>query len=452
MEDIFEYKNYHFIGIGGVSMSALAILLHKMGKNVSGSDCKCQRLEQLKKIGIKVFTKFNISNLKNVDLFVYNYAISNDNPEMLYARENNIPIIDRASFLGNFAKQYNDVISIAGTHGKTTTTAMISNVLLRVGLMPTIHIGGDYDLIGGNCYLGANKYFITEACEFKESFLSLDSTVGIINNIEEEHMDYYKSKDKLIKAFKKFANNSKIVVINNELKDLFASFNTVTFGIDNGDYYAKDLRQSKGQYNFALYKKQEYMGRVKLKVGGKYNVLNALACFACCDQLGIDNKQIILALNVFDNVRRRFELIGNVGSIDIITDYAHHPTEIANAIDVALQKYGKVYCVFQPHTYSRTKTLFDKFIKCFDKVESLAILPTYASREKYQYEGSAEALFEAICNKKVIMIRNQNELNKCLECVDVGCILFVGAGDIIDIAQRYYHYINKKHKKAIKKS
>ena len=237
MENILKFNKYHFVGIGGISMSALALLLHKMGKNVSGSDVKCTKLQELKKNGIKTFVGFDKKHIKDCDIVIYNYAVQNNNPEIEYAKEKKLLVLDRATFLGYFANLFSKTISVAGTHGKTTTTAMISCGLLRAGMMPTVHIGGDYKLINGNCYLGANKFFVTEACEFRESFLSLNSYIGIITNIEEEHLDYYKNKNNLIRAFQKFANNCANLIVNYNIKCYFQK--AKTFGINNGDYCAK---------------------------------------------------------------------------------------------------------------------------------------------------------------------------------------------------------------------
>ena len=445
MENILNFKNYHFVGIGGISMSALASLLHKMGKNVSGSDVKCDKLQKLKDSGIKIFVGFDKKHISDCDVVIYNYAVQKDNPEILYAKEKGIIVLDRAKFLGYFAKIFDKTISISGTHGKTTTTAMISCVLLRAGLMPTIHIGGDYKLINGNCYLGANKYFVTEACEFRESFLSLSSYIGIIINIEEEHLDYYKNKHNLISAFQKFANNCQNLIVNYNIKDYFSS--AITFGIDNGDYCAKNLKNKKGTYTFDLFIRGEYICKIALKVGGKFNVLNALACIACCDYMNIERKKIFNALMMFENVDRRFELLGNINGVDIIQDYAHHPTEIKNTIRLAKQKYDDVFCVYQPHTYSRTKTLFSEFVTCFFNVDHLAILPTYASREDYDYDGSAEALVKALNKENCKAISTYKNLKKWLEGAKEGCILFVGAGNIVDVAKKYYLQLNKKIKK-----
>lgn len=446
MENILKFNKYHFVGIGGISMSALALLLHKMGKIVSGSDVKCTKLQELKKNGIKTFVGFDKKHIKDCDIVIYNYAVQNNNPEIEYAKEKKLLVIDRATFLGYFANLFSKTISVAGTHGKTTTTAMISCGLLRAGMMPTVHIGGDYKLINGNCYLGANKFFVTEACEFRESFLSLNSYIGIITNIEEEHLDYYKNKNNLIRAFQKFANNCANLIVNYNIKCYFKK--AITFGINNGDYCAKNLKNKKGNYTFDLYIYGEYICKIALKVGGKFNVLNALACVACCDYLGIDKKRIINALMMFENVDRRFEVLGNINGVDIIQDYAHHPTEIKNSIKLAIQKYGNVYCVFQPHTYSRTKTLFSKFVSCFSCLNHLAILPTYASRENYDYDGSAEALVKAINKDNCRVMTNYTNLKKWLEEAKEGCILFVGAGNIIEVAKKYYFQANKKIKKS----
>lgn len=449
-----KYNKIFLIGICGISMSGLAILLKKLGKTVSGSDINITNTgKKLKNLNIKIFKKHKKSNVKNCDLVVFSGAISSTNPEILYAKENNIEIIERSELLKLISDMYKNVIAISGTHGKTTTTAMISYIFLLSGLNPTIHIGGDFDFINGNVHFGQNEYFITEACEFRDSFLTLCPNESVITNIEKEHLDYFKTFKKEKDSFKKFADKTKnfCFVNGNYAKLLDGCKNVVTFGLKNSNnFYLKNIRQGEDlKYIFDCYKNDVFIGTFKLNIFGKHNLENALATIAVCCEYNIDYKFIYLGLKTFNNVHRRFEYIGNYKNCPVIHDYAHHPTEIYNTIKTAKEVFKKrVVCIFQPHTYSRTKLLINKFSKCFNGLDSLYILKTYSAREKFDYFGSAEYL------NKIISDSNHNftlngvftkkdiikKLNKEDFCNSV--LLFLGAGDIENVCKK----LLKKHK------
>lgn len=442
MEDILNYKNFYLIGIGGVSMTAIAGLLIGLGKTVSGSDLSQDNFSKLNALGATTYLSHQKGRLSNVDIVIYNMAIAPNNPELLEAKALSIPCLTRAEFLGEFAQNFDNVIAIAGTHGKTTTTAMISSILLEDGCLPTIHIGGSWSRIGGCGYLGSNKYFVTEACEYKASFLALHPTYSVVTNIEKEHMDYYRTLHNLYRAFVKFATQTKkIVVCPLRFKKILDKSKAITFGLESGcDYRAINIKSLKGVYKYTLQIGGVNECEVILKVPGKYNVLNSLSAIAVCDMMGIPKQQIIDGLKSFKNVNRRFDVLYQDGSLAIVQDYAHHPTEICNFIETAKKVYGKVYCVFQPHTYSRTKTLLKEFAKCFNGVEKLFLLPTYESREQYDCLGSAEVLCEAVNNSCEIVSDNVFER---LNGVKRGCIAFVGAGDIEHMAQKYAKLFEK---------
>ena len=418
-------------------MSALAKLVADLGYKVAGSDrTKSDITKQLKESGIKVFYSHKSSNIKGQDLIVYSGAIGQDNAELLSAKKNCIDIMERSTFLGKLSKSYKQVIAIAGTHGKTTTTAMIGYAFILAGLNPTIHLGGQSNLLGGNLYKGSNNFFITEACEFRDSFLTLSPNISVITNIEREHLDYFKSFEREIMSFNKFAKKTKeAVFVNFDNKDYFREELNVMFF--NSYFMAKNLSiWQDGKYEFDLYINKKFIEHIKLNICGKYNVSNALAMISVCRFYDISWQVIKLALLTFENVERRFEYLGEFGSNVVVSDYAHHPTEIANAIKTCQEKYNKQpVCVFQPHTYSRTKLLINEFVDVFLHVSKLLIVKTYSAREKYEYLGSAEHLCDKLKSKKkysMLQVCNKEEILPLLQKSNLqnSVILFLGAGDI----------------------
>ena len=448
VENLEKYNKIFLIGICGISMSGLAILLKKQGKIVLGSDINVtESVKELKKLNIKVLKKHKKSNVKNCDLVVFSGAIPTNNPEILYAKRNNIEIIERSELLNLISQKYENVIAISGTHGKTTTTAMISYIFMISGFNPTIHLGGNFEFIKGNVYFGGKKYFITEACEFRNSFLSLTPNTSVITNIEKEHLDFFKTFEAEKNSFNKFASQTKLCCIVNGkyLKYFYKTKNIKTFGFSkNNSYYLKNITQGEDlKYIFDCYKNNVFLGTFKLNVFGKHNLENALATIAVCSEYKIDYKFIYLGLKTFTNVHRRFEYMGNYKNCPVIHDYAHHPTEIYNVIKTAKEVFkNKVICIFQPHTYSRTKLLINKFNKCFDGLDSLYILKTYSAREKFDYLGSAEYLKEKLLNNNKHFTVNGvytkkeiiKKLNKENFCNSV--LLFLGAGDIEETCKK----------------
>ena len=437
-----NYNKIFFVGIGGISMSALAMLVKNEGKQVLGSDLtKSKITKNLKSKGIKIFTKHKASNIKDCDLVIFSGAIPSENPEIKMATQKNIPVIERSELLYLISKQYKNVIAISGTHGKTTTTAMIAYIFMLCGLKPTVHIGGEFESINGNIMLGEKEYFITEACEFRGSFLTLKPTVSVINNIEIEHLDYFKNFENIQKSFNKFANQTKkICFVNAKHRPLLKSENNIkTYGFSNSNsLYVRNIKKgSDSKYSFDCYQGKSFIGNFKLNVYGKHNIENALAAISVCLHFGIDYNVIYLGLKSFTNVKRRFEVVGFFKSCMMLHDYAHHPTEILTAIKTCKEVFKKkVVCVFQPHTYSRTKTLIENFSKCFDGLDCLYLLKTYSAREKFEYLGSADYLKDRILksnpNFLVKGVYSKKEFIKTIKKENLySCVLlFLGAGDI----------------------
>ena len=410
IKNLITYKNIYFIGIGGVSMSGIAHTLKHFGFNVYGSDAAdSDTIRSLVDNGIAVTIGHNIENVKKADLVVYTAAISKSDPELLAALEFNIPTMERAVFLGLLTKCFNDTITISGTHGKTTTTSMVSLCFLRANLEPSIQVGAYLKNISGNYIVGNSDYFILEACEYVESFLHFFPKSTIVLNIDNDHLDYFKNIDNIQKAFEKYVKllpADGLLVINGDdsrCLSLVSSSQakTITYGINNtnADYIAKNISfDDNGFPEFDVYKHKEFYSHIKLSVTGKHNVLNALACIAMCSFYKIDSDTIQSALLDFTGANRRMEFKGKMNNnVSVFDDYAHHPTEInATALALKNKKYNKSWTVFQPHTYSRTQNLLDEFANCLLHFDNIIITDIYAAREKNVYGISSKDLADKI--------------------------------------------------------
>lgn len=434
--DIYkDIKKVHFVGIGGISMSALAKLFFAQNIAVSGSDkCAGKMVSQLKDLGITIYNKHSKTNItEDTDLVVYSLAIKEDNPELKIAKKLNIPCIKRGEALGLIAKKYNNIIAISGMHGKTTTTAMVYNIFKFCGKNPTLHIGGEIDEKNKNLIIGDSEFFITEACEYGDSFLSIKNAVSVINNIEKEHLDYFKNLKNIYRSFEKFCNQSKACFVNSSLKNKIATLPDYYVG-KGGNIYGTNLKKSGAGYSFDVYIKEDFYGKIKLKVPGKYNIQNSLSAIAIANYFGLEKDRVILALNSFQNVKMRFERAGYFAGNGIIFDYAHHPTEIKNVIEASKKLgEGKVYVYFQPHTFSRTKSLKNEFAKCFKGADSVFVLKTYKAREVVDKENDEQSLAKIISDNMGIKV-GYGGMSKMLGDIksrkNSGIMLFVGAGDM----------------------
>ena len=442
-------KKVHFIGIGGISMSGLAALLLTKGFKVSGSDFKeSPILDKLRSEGAEVYIGHKRENLQNVDLVVYTAAIPNSNPEILEAKEKNIELMDRAEFLGYIMKGHKYNVAVAGTHGKTTTTSMLSHVTLKADLDPTILVGGELDIIDGNFKIGNSEYFITEACEYKESFLRFSPSVGIILNIDADHLDYYRDLNHIKEAFVKFINiipNDGYLIACAEDKNVqdvikSAKCNVITYGFNTGDIRANNISfDKKGHPTFTVTRNNKDLFEVTLNTTGKHNILNALSVIANSLIFEIPEEAIKEGLLECSGAHKRFEHKGEFNGATIIDDYAHHPVEIKATLDTAnLIPHNKIYVVFQPHTYTRTKTLFDEFTTCFEKADELLLMDIYAAREKDTGLVSSNELGDAIrkTGLNCTNVHSHEEAAEYLKKVakDTDLILTVGAGDVVKVA------------------
>lgn len=447
-----KQKKVHFIGIGGISMSGLAAVLLNNGFKVSGSDSKESKItNSLKEKGAEIYIGHKRENLQNVDLVVYTAAIPNDNPEILEAKENNIHLMDRAEFLGLIMKGHKYNVAVAGTHGKTTSTSMITNITLKGNLDPTILVGGELDIIGGNYRIGSSDYFVTEACEYKESFLKFYPYVGIILNIDADHLDYYRDLNHIIETFKKFSTlipeDGYLIGYNGDknVRGILeeAKCNTLSYGLEDADVIAKNIEfNNKGCATFTVNKKGEDLFTVSLNMPGTHNILNALSTICVGLIFNIPFEKIAEGLNECKGAHKRFEYKGEIDGITIIDDYAHHPVEIQATLNTAKKiPHGKTYCVFQPHTYTRTKTLFDEFTTAFKDSDELILMDIYAAREKDTGLVSSDELGDAIrkTGLKCTNVHSHDEavayLKKVAKKDDM--ILTVGAGDVVIVGEKF---------------
>ncbi len=394
-QQIDQYKNFshiHFVGIGGVSMSSLALILKRQGKIITGSDSgDGPIIAKLTNAGIKVYREHAAKNAIGCELLVYTAAISDNNPELVYARENNIPLMERAVLLGYMMAEYKDSIAVSGTHGKTTVTSLITSVFNAAKKDPTVLVGANLKAIGGNYCLGRSDFSIYEACEYVNSFHHFYPHCGVILNIDEDHLDFFKDLEAIQQSFARFTDNidaDGLLVINGEDKNCdfvrdYYKGEALTFGLsEKEDCYAKNISLCNGYPQFELWYHGEYIIDVALKIPGKHNILNALSTACVALYYGIDPKDIKVGLEAFTGADRRFECRGTCNGATIIDDYAHHPTEIRATLESAKEAAeGKVYVIFQPHTFTRTYYLMDEFAKALSIADHAILTDIYAARE-----------------------------------------------------------------------
>lgn len=441
----------YFVGIGGISMSGLAEILHDAGFQVSGSDWKTSPLTQaLENKGIRISYGESADNIPaQVDCAVLTSAVREDNLEFTAIRERNIPYMFRAELLGQLMKNYATPIAISGTHGKTTTTSMVSEILLQAGTDPTLSIGGMLKSIGGNIRIGKSQYFVTEACEYTNSFLSFYPKVSVILNIDEDHLDFFKDLDDIRNSFRLFAQNlpaDGTLIINGDIDNYEGiieglSCNIITFGRSKAcDYYVSNIRyDSKGGTGFRL-NTPTGVHELNLQVPGEHNILNATAAFVLADTLNLNLEVAAQALYGFRGTDRRFEYKGTIGGVTIIDDYAHHPTEItATLLGSVNYPHDTLWCVFQPHTYSRTKALMDDFAKALSISDKIVLADIYAAREKDTLGISSVDLQKAIqkLGKECFYFPTFEEIEKFLleNCIPGDVLITMGAGDVHKIGE-----------------
>ena len=443
----------YFMGIGGISMSGLAQILIKEGFPVSGSDMKASPLtKQLEEAGAKIAIGQCAANItEDIDLVVYTAAIHPDNPEFVQAKALNIPMLTRAEFLGQLMLNYKLPIAVSGTHGKTTTTSMISEMLLAADTDPTLTIGGILKSINGNIRVGSGDYFVMEACEYTNSFLSFNPKISIILNIEADHLDFFKDLDDIRCSFRRFAERlpeDGTLIINGDIENWQEitdglSCNIITFGFDkSNDYSADNITYDEfGRPSFTLYKNGQEAGQFSLGVVGKHFVGNSLSVLALADILNIQTDVAKQALQGYCDTERRFEKKGEIAGITIIDDYAHHPTEIKATLSAAQNyQHKNIWCVFQPHTYTRTHALLDDFAEALTMADKVVLTDIYAAREKNTLGISSEDLLKKLADlgTECYYFPTFDEIETFLlqNCIHGDLLITMGAGDVVKIGEK----------------
>ena len=442
----------HFIGIGGISMSGLAEILHERGFKISGSDMKASPLtEHLQSLCISVALPQSRENItQGIELCVYTAAISEENPELLEAKRQNVPTMTRAELLGRIMKNYKEAINVSGTHGKTTTTSMIGEILMEAQMDPTITVGGMMKDIGGNLRVGKSDVFLAEACEYTNSFLSFFPTIEVVLNIEEDHLDFFKDINDIRSSFRKFIEKlpeNGILIFNKDIphEEYFLQNlpgrKIITFGHNDADYTANFISYDHyARPTYTLFEKGEDRGKVTLGVTGEHNIYNSLSAIAVARAIGIPFDTIKKGLLEFSGTDRRFQLKGKVNGFTIIDDYAHHPQEIAATIATA-KKYPhkKLWVAFQPHTYSRTLALMDDFAGALSQADEIILADIYAAREQNTVGVSSDDLRKLMLsqNTNVYYIPDFPSIEEfILSHLEEGDLLItMGAGNIVDVGE-----------------
>ena len=401
-----DAKCLHFVGIGGSGMFPLVQIFLGQGYSIQGSDNNPgDTLELEKQMGVRVMMGHDAAHIKGADILVYSAAIMQDNPELVAAKAAGIPIFERSEVLGYVTAQYDDCICIGGTHGKTTTTAMLTYMLLEAGLDPSAVIGGKLAAIGGNGRAGSSQIMTCEACEFVDTFLQLHPDIAVILNVDADHLDYFGTLENVIKSFHKFSSlATKCVIVNGDDKNSIKAVDgiqkpVITFGFgEENEYCARNLRRaSPASTTFELVHRGEALTELTVNVPGRHNVLNALAACVAALQVGAAPSQLAQALPGFKGAGRRFEILGSVRGVTVADDYAHHPAELKATLEVAMEMgYNAVWAVFQPFTYSRTSLLLDDFADALSIPDHVVMSEIMGAREVNTYNIFTRDLAEKI--------------------------------------------------------
>ncbi len=439
-------KRIHFVGIGGSGMSPLAEILHSRGYTVTGSDInESDNVDRMRKLGITVSLTQHEHNIGDAQLIVYTSAVNPQNPELEYAKNNHLPLIERGQLLGLITREFPDTVCIAGTHGKTTTTSMLSQILLMAEFDPTVFIGGRLPLINANGRAGKSRIMVCEACEFQDHYLEMRPAISVILNIDADHLDYFGTLDNVIASFRKFSNLSKkIVLVNADDKNSVSAVEglnkkIVTFGTtENCDWHAENITFRNGSYGqYDLYNKDKFFSAISLGVPGMHNVLNSVAAAAAANWCGANAEQIAKGLQAFNGAGRRFEFLGTFNDVTVADDYAHHPTEIAATLSTAKGLgYESVWAVFQPFTFSRTARHFDGFVQSLSVADKVIISDIMGSREQNTYDVSSEQIANRIPGACYIPTFDEIADYVSKNAVSGELVLTMGGGDVYKCARK----------------
>lgn len=444
-EYISAKKPIHVIGIGGVSMSALAELLLSLGVEITGSDRSHSKVtERLERLGAKITYAHLPENVENTSLVVRTAAVHDDNPEIIRAREKNIPIMERAEAWGNIMTDYENVVCMSGTHGKTTTTSMMTLMAIKADKDPTVMVGSHLPAIDGTLRIGGKDYFVAESCEYCNSFLNFCPTIAVILNIEADHLDFFKDLDDIIHSFRMFALRTPengLVIVNGDDGNAMKSVEGInrrimTFGFgENCDVRAENMMVKNGYYSFDVIIKGEKYTSITLSVPGKHNVLNALAAIGASYELKMDKEKAKKGLEAFTGSSRRFQKLGQMkcGAV-VVDDYAHHPSEMRATLETARSmNFERIVCAFQPHTYTRTKALFNEFVDALKMCDKAILAPIYAAREQNTIGIYSSDIADKV--KDAIALDSFEEIEEYLRknARNGDLIITMGAGNINSI-------------------
>lgn len=446
---ITQVKHIHMIGIGGSGMCPLAEILHGKGYFLTGSDNnESDPLTRIKNLGIKVYMGHRAENIKGAELVVYSAAIAADNPELKAAREQGIPIMERSHMLGALTRHFDNVIGVCGTHGKTTVTSMITQILILNKMDPTAVIGGKLPLINSNGISGKSETMVCESCEFVDTFLQLSPDIAVLLNIDNDHLDYFKTMENMTLSFHKFLKMAKTAYINGDDSRVLTAADdidadTITFGFGADNFYrAENIESRKRGFAFDVVRDNKKIINIEMHIPGRHNVLNGLAAFAVCFDMGVSAEGIKDAVEKFTGAGRRFEFLGEYDGFMLADDYAHHPTEIKATLSAAKElDYNNVIAVFQPFTFSRTALLKDDFIKALSIADKVILTPIMGSREKNTYGIKSEDLAAGL-HDVCIADGFENIADKIEEIACPGdLVITMGGGDIYKAA----HIIQGRH-------
>lgn len=437
-----QVKRIHMIGIGGSGMCPIAEILHAKGYQLTGSDVnEGDPLKRVRSLGIPVMMGHRPENVHGAELVVYSAAIHSDNPEIVEANRLHIPIVERSHILGMITRKFDKVIGVCGTHGKTTVSSMITQILIQNNYHPTAVIGGRLPLINANGLVGDSEYMVCESCEFVDTFLQLSPDMAVLLNIDNDHLDYFKTMENLCSSFRKFTDMASIAVVNGD-DDLISKTlsgyggKKITFGLKEcNDYYAQNITDGTTGKTFDIYKKGNLLTKIHLQIPGAHNVYNALAAFAATDYFGVPSQGIIQSIEQFGGAGRRFERLGTYRGITLVDDYAHHPTEIRATLTAAKQLgYNRVIALFQPFTFSRTALLKQEFIEALSIADEVILTDIMGSREVNETGISSSDL--AVGIKNCVCVHSFNEaVNHVLCTAQSGdLVITMGGGDIYKAA------------------
>ena len=435
-------RHIHMIGIGGSGMCPIAELLLSRGYKVTGSDRNDNaNVKRLRELGVTVYNEHIGDNIQGADLVAYSAAVPESNPEMVAAGENNIPKMERSELLGAITRCYDNVIGVSGTHGKTTVSSMITQILLINKQNPNAVIGGKLPMANSSCVVGESETLVCESCEFVDSFLQFSPDITVLLNIDDDHMDYFKTMENLKNSFKKFVSMGKICYANGDdadVKDVISTLDSkvITYGFDEGnDYHPQNIKPGKYGYCFDVVKNGEVVGSLEMHAPGKHNIYNGLVSFAVCYDMGVSPSGIADALSKFTGAGRRFEFIGESKGITVVDDYAHHPTEMMATLQAAKTlDYKKVIVVFQPYTYSRVALLRDGMIEALSVADKVFMTPIVAAREENVYGVKSENVTDALPDAQVVADYNELADKMIAAANDGDLIITMGAGDIYKVA------------------